>query len=120
MHAPLKAKYQEQEQSLMGYQLRVNPKKILQAAQDDMMKMLIESFKSLEIDFANRFKALWVTNALDGSEEYLVYERLMSLVGEKMKAFHDQLKKKKSSKNLKELLKLITPPKGLRRRDGNQ
>ena len=42
------------------------------------------------------------------------------LVGEKMKAFRDQLKKKKSPKNLKELLQLITPPKGVRRRDGNQ
>ena len=116
----MKAKYQEQEQSLIVDQLRVNPKKILQATQDDMMKILIESFKSLEIDFVNRFKALWVTNALDGSEEYLVSERLMSLVGEKMKDFRDQPKKKKSPKNLKELLKLITPPKGLRRRDGNQ
>ena len=116
----MKAKYQEQVQSLIVDQLRVNPKKILQATQDDMMKILIESFKSLGIDFVNRFKALWVTNALDGSEEYLVSERLMSLVGEKMKDFRDQPKKKKSTKNLKELLKLITPPKGLRRRDGNQ
>ena len=41
-------------------------------------------------------------------------------VGEKMKAFRDQLKKKKSPKNLKELLQLITPSKGVRRRDGNQ
>ena len=45
-----------------------------------MMKMPAESFKSL---------STMVTNALDGCEEYLVSERLMSLVGGKIKAFHD-------------------------------
>ena len=44
----------------------------------------------------------------------------MSLIGEKIKAFRDQLKKKQSPKKLKELLKLITPTKGVRWRDGNQ
>ena len=107
LHALLKVKYREQEQSLMIDQLRANLKKIPQPTQDDMMRMLTESFKSLEIDFANRFEALCVTKTSD----YLVSERLMSLVGEKMKAFRDQLKKKKSPKKLKELLKLITPPK---------
>ena len=57
---------------------------------------------------------------MDGSEEYLVSEILMSLFGEKTKSFRDQLKKKKSPKELKDLLKLITPPKEVRRRDGNQ
>ena len=68
----------------------------------------------MNADFGNRFKALWVTNVLDRSEDYLVSERLMSLVVEKMKAFRDQLKKKKSTKNLEELLKLITQSKVVR------
>ena len=38
LHAPLKAKYWEQEQSLM---IRANPRKIPQPTQDDMMRMLI-------------------------------------------------------------------------------
>lgn len=41
LHAPLKAKYWEQEQSLMIDQLRANPRKIPQPTQDDMMRMLI-------------------------------------------------------------------------------
>ena len=41
LHAPLKAKYWEQEQSLMIDQLRANPRKIPQPIQDDMMRMLI-------------------------------------------------------------------------------
>ena len=77
-------------------QLRANPKKIPQPTREDIIRMLIESFKSLEINFANGFKALWVTNTLDGSEDYLVSEILMTLVGEKTKAFRDQLKKTKN------------------------
>ena len=41
LHAPLKAKYWEQEQSLMIDQLRANPRKIPQPTQDDMLRMLI-------------------------------------------------------------------------------
>ena len=41
LYAPLKAKYWEQEQSLMIDQLRANPRKIPQPTQDDMMRMLI-------------------------------------------------------------------------------
>ena len=107
LHAPLKTTNQELGKSLMIDQLRTNPKKIPQPTWDDMMGILEEIFKSSEIDVVNHFKALWVTNALDGSEDCLVSERLMSLVGENIKAFHDQLKKKKSQKNLMELLKLI-------------
>ena len=77
--------------------LRPNLRKIPQPTRDDMMQMLIESFKSLESDFVNRFKTLWVTNVSEGSEDYLVSERLL-LVGEKMKSFRDQFKKKKSQK----------------------
>ena len=107
LHAPLKTTNQELGKSLMTDQLRANPKKIPQPTWDNMMRMLEEIFKSSEIDVVNHFEALWVTNALDGSKDGLVSERLMSLVGEKIKAFHDQLKKKQSPKNLMELLKLI-------------
>ena len=51
-------------------QLKADPKRIPQPSRDDMMQMLKKSFDSLEIDVASRFKALWVTNALDGSEDF--------------------------------------------------
>ena len=84
-----------------------------------MMRMLKKSFGSLEIDVSSRFKALWVTNALDGSEDYLVSERVIALVGNKMKTFLNDLMKKKSAKSLKDLMKLMTPPKGIRRKNLN-
>lgn len=116
LHSKLKAKYRELEQLLMIDQLKSNPKKIPQPSRDDMMRMLAESLEAVDIDVVTRFKSLWVTNALDGSEDYLVSERIIMLVGEKLKAFRAKLNKNKSPKNLKDLLKLITPPKGVKRK----
>ena len=53
-------------------QLKADPKSIPQPSTDDMMQMLKKSFDSFKIDIASRFKVLWVTNALGGSEDYLV------------------------------------------------
>ena len=116
LHSLLKAKYRELEQLLMIDQLKANPKKIPQPSRDDMMRMLSESFEAVEIDVITHFKSLWVTNTLDGSEDYLVSERILMLVGEKLKVFRKQLNKAESSKNLKDLLKLITPSKGVKRK----
>ena len=100
-------------------QLKADPKRIPEPYRDGMMRMLKKSFDSLEIDVGSRFKALWVTNALDGSEDYLVSERIITLVGNKMKTFRNDLMKKKSPKSLKDLMKLITPPKGIRKKNLN-
>ena len=98
-------------------QLRDDPRDIPQPSRNEIMRMLVESFDSLEIDVVNRFKALWVTNALDGTEDYLVSERIITLVGDQLKEFRDDLMKKESPKNLKQLLILVTPPKGVKRKD---
>ena len=71
LHTPLKANYRELEQSLMLQQLKSDPKRIPQPSRDDMMKMVVESINSVNLDVESRFKALWVTNSLDGSEYYL-------------------------------------------------
>ena len=106
LHFPLKAKYRELEQNLMIEQLRADPKKIPQPSRDDMMRMLAESFNSLKIDVVNRFKALWVMNALDGSEDYLGSERIIALVGSHLKEFRDELMKKESPKFLISKIKI--------------
>ena len=116
LHSPLKAKYRELEQLLMIDQLKANPKKIPQPSGDDTMRMLLESFETAETDVVTHFKSLWVTNALDGNEDYMVSERIIMLVGEKLKVFRKQLNKAEGPKNLKDLLKLITPPKGVKRK----
>ena len=119
IHWPLKEKYWALEQQLRIDQLKADPKRIPQPFQDDMVQMLKKSFDSLEIDVASRFKALWVTNVLDGSEDYLLSERIIALVGNKMKTFCRVLMKKKSPKSFKNLMKPVTPPKGIRRKNLN-
>ena len=57
------------------------------------------------------------TKALDGTEDYLVSERVYKFVGTRMIDFRNQLMKTASPKNLKQLLKIKTPPKGVKRKD---
>ena len=82
-----------------------------------MKRMPSENQVSLDKDYAKEFKNLWVTNALDGSEDYLVSERVYKLMGTRMIDFRNQLMKTAGPKNLKQLLKMITPPKGVKRKD---
>ena len=78
IHSPLKKKYRELEQQLMIAQLRSDPTKIPQPSRNEMMRMLVESNNSIDVDIPARYKALWITNKLDGSED-LVSERIMTL-----------------------------------------
>ena len=100
-------------------QLHNDPKTIPKPPRDEMIRMLYESHVSLQKDYAKEFKSLWVTNALDGSEDYLVSERVYKLARARMIDFRNQLMKTASSKNLKQLLKMVTPLKGVKRKDAN-
>ena len=81
-------------------QLRNDPKTIPKPSRVKMMRMLYESHVSLEKDYAKESKSLWVTNALDGREDYLVSERVYKLVGTRMtdfsKSTDENCKSKKS------------------------
>ena len=44
-----------------------------------MMPMLLQAWKTLEIDTKTEFKSLFVTNALDGSENYMSYLHLLEM-----------------------------------------
>ena len=114
-HAPLKKKYREEEMELMLQQLRHDKSKIPSPSREEMMSMLCKSWESLDIDFSERYKALWITNALDGSEDHLVSDRIFRLVGEDLQKFRKRLMKSPNPANLKALLKTITPPKGVKR-----
>ena len=52
-----------------------------------MMRMLIESLQNINADIPARYKALWLTSALNGSEDYLVSDKIMSLVGDDLKKY---------------------------------
>ena len=75
--------------------------------------MLSESMESVTIDFPAAYKSLWLTNKLDGSEDYLVSKRIMKLDGKRMKVFREKLMSKPSTKNFEAMLNMITPLKGV-------
>ena len=54
---------------LMQEQLEKDPIKIPSPSRNEMMPMLLQAWKTLEIDTKTEFKSLFVTNALDGSED---------------------------------------------------
>ena len=120
LHSKLKNEYPKGEKELMIEQLHNDPKTIPKPSRDEMMRMLYESHVSLKKYYAKKFKNLWETNALDGSEDYLVFERVYKLVGTTMIDFWNQLMKTASPKNLKQLLQMITPPKGVPVDEGDE
>ena len=71
--------------------LEKDPVKIPSPSRDEMMSMLLKAWESLQIDIKREFKSLFVTNSLDGSEDYLVSNKLFSLIGEEMKTFRKEL-----------------------------
>ena len=100
---------------LMLEKLREKPKAIPAPERDDMITMICEAMKNSPVDNIKAFKSLGLTNALDGSEDWMISDKINSLVGTKLKEIRQKLMQEECPKNLEELLKQITPPKGLKR-----
>ena len=80
-----------------------------------MIKMLMSSRDSVITDFLQVFKKLFVTIKLDGSEDYLVLDKLFSIIGSEMKDFQDTLIKSDAPNNLQGVVKQLIRPKGIKR-----
>ena len=115
LHKRLKALYREEEMNLMLKMLEADKSKIPSPSRDNMIKMLMSSWDAITTDFSQVFKKLFVTNKLDGSEDYLVSDKLFSLIGNEMKDFRDSLLKSDVPNNLKTIVKQLIPPKGIKR-----
>ena len=63
-----------------------------------------------------------MTIKLDGSEDFLVFDKLFSLIGDDMLEFRRQLLNSEVPINLQAVIKKLTPPKGIRRNniDGSE
>ena len=79
------------------------------------MSILLQAWKTLEFDTKREFKSLFVTNALDGSEDYLVSNKLFALTGDEMIDFWKELMSQNFVKTLIEVIRNLLPPKGIRR-----
>lgn len=61
--------------------------------------------ETVKFDHNKAFETLWVTNALEESENFLSSDEIMSLVGESMRKFRNKLMNKPPQKNCKFLNK---------------
>ena len=116
----LKKHYRGFEIHLTLEQLNNDPNKIPSPSWDEMMHMLLKAWELLDVDTEREFKSLFVTNALDGSEDYLVSDKLYALVGNKMVKFRTELMTSRPAKTLKEVMWKLIPPKGVRRKRNNE
>ena len=89
---------------LMQEQLENDPIEIPSPSRNGMISMLLQAWETFEIDTQREFKSLFLTNALDGSEDYLVSDILFALIGDEMIDFQKKLMPQNSVKNLKEVV----------------
>ena len=81
--------------------LQNNPQKVSPPVGNKMMRLLANSNKDVKIDFKSAFKSVWVTNALGGSEDYLVSDKIFGLAGELMTRFRTKMIAKPPPKTFK-------------------
>ena len=84
----------------MQEQLEKDPVKMTSPSLNEMMFMSLQAWKTLEIDTKRDFNQLFVINALDGSEDYLVSCKLFALIGDEMVDFRKELRAQNSVKTL--------------------
>ena len=116
----LKKHCREFEMTLMLEQLNNDPNKIPSPSRDEMMRMLLKAWELLDVDTEREFKSLFVTNALDGLEDYLVSDKLYALVGNEMVKFRTELMTSHPAKTLKEVIRKLIPPKGVKRKGNDE
>ena len=117
LHHHLKTKYRHAEMELMLKKLEVDSKKIPAPNREQMINMLLDSWKQIDVDFKSVFKKLFVTNKLDGSEDFLVSDKLFSLIGDEMLDFRRELLRSALPANLQAVVQKIIKPKGIKRKN---
>ena len=91
IYSPLKNHYRNRECALMIEKMQANKNKVPSPTWGEMMSVLANTWSLLTVDSTAAFKSLFVTNALDGSEDHLVSEKLFHLIGTDMLSFRAKL-----------------------------
>ena len=100
LHKRLKVLYREEEMNLMLKIIEIDKSKIPSLNRENMIKMLMSLWDAITTDFSQVFKKPFVNNKIDGSEDYLVSDKLFSITGSKMNDFRDTLIKPDVCNNL--------------------
>ena len=77
LHRKLKANYRDLKMKLMMEKLQANKKKVPSPTREEMINMAVKASRKVDVSFTEVFKELIVTNKLDGSEDYLVSDKLL-------------------------------------------
>ena len=101
----------------MMEKLPANKRKVPTPKREDMINMAVKASRKVGVSFAEVFKELFVTNKLDGSEDYLVSDKLFALIGNEMKEFRKKLMESPPPDKIQKVIKSIIPPKGIRRKN---
>ena len=114
LHQRLKAAYRNRETALMMEQLEMRPDRVPSPSRDEVMDMLSTSLESLDFDVTKALKENFIANALDGSEDIMVRDKIFSLVGEDIIRFRQELLNTPVTRLMRDMLASITPPEGVR------
>ena len=93
--------------------LQNDPQEVPAPVLNETMRLLVNSKKDVKIDVKSAFLSVWVTNAPDGSEDYLVSDKIFGPVGESMTNFQTAMIANPSPETNKELINSMIPPKGI-------
>ena len=100
--------------ALMLKKLQIEKSKVPSPSREQMIEMLFGAWKETDKGFNAIIKELFVTNAFDGPEDFLVSDKLFSLIGDDMLEYRRQLLKSEVPVNLQTVVKKLIPPKGIR------
>ena len=84
----------------------------------DMINMIATAWNKLNGDHIHAFKTLFVINSLDGSEDYLVSDRLFKLIGinnYRAVSFRKNLIEPEIPASYTAVVKKLIPPKRIKR-----
>ena len=114
VHHHLKSHYRNEEMALMLKNLEVDKNKVPAPNREEMINMLCAAWKETNVDFIAVFKKLFGTNKFDGSEDFLVFDKLFSLIGDDMLEFRRQLLNFEVPIDLQAVIKKLIPTKDIR------
>ena len=107
LHRKLKANYRDLEMELMMEKLQADKKKVPSPTREEMINMAVKASRKVDESFTEVFKELFVTNKLDGSEDYLLSDKLFALIGNEMKEFRKKLMESPPPHKIQKVIKSI-------------
>ena len=117
LHHSIKSLYRNEKMELMLKMLSDDKNKVPAPKQEDLINMLILAWENIKTDFGEVFKKGFVTDALDGSEDHLISDKIFSLIGNIMQDFQKSLSESPLRTSLLAVIKGLIPQKGIRRKN---